>query len=236
MDHAPYCSALWAGWTSPQCWYDWQTLIAGTFAILGAIAVIYQTREARREADQRRDARALACRVMLPHQLSAVCDYSASVAQALAKAHQAAPNGNSTAIAAAWQSPLFPAEVLENLERAIEAIPIKPVIEILADILSEIQILKSRTSQLSGGSSRHQVALNRNIEDYILQAAQLHILAGNVFPFARREMDSVPDSLQWSEVRSKLFMWGIHQSSFPQMYISMDSRAKRNSAFWPDRS
>ena len=236
MGHPPYCPALWTGWTNAQCWYDWQTLIAGLIAIfaavIGATAVVCQTRQAKVQADQQSQARFLAARVTLPHRLTVICDYAERMTKELVRLHNGAiPNH----IIDPFRCPAIEVGLVEQLEKAIAVIPDPRVNGLLADVIGEMQILGSRAKQLPDlMKNQNFVGLKTNLEDYILQSVQLHLMAGNLFPFARREVDSVPEEILWDAVRTKMLFLDIHESSFPQLYKTIARRSERNPAFWPE--
>jgi hypothetical protein len=200
--------------------YDWQTLIAGVLALLAAVAtalVIYrQVRVAEEQENRRRNRRLSAARATLPLTLATIMDYTQASAHALLSSYPTSPGllGASTPLPA--HSP-FPAEAIGALERMIEATDDEAVSERLIGMITEAQVIDSRR--------RRAHATRSDVDVYLLQLAKIAGAAAVLFPYARREDETISDEYPWDEILTQLKILGVDPEIHPEAW-GIAQRAK----------
>ena len=210
----------------------WQTLVAGLLAIAAAfVGGTYIEKEisAARELEANRNRRKFAAvRATLPLTLSAVTEYSRRSASALRSIHAHA-RGN--AIPHGTPLPDFPdlpiaavSEIKETIEYADE-----DLYGALADLLGELQVHQSRTSHLQRNlrERANHVVMAANIEDDIIDAAEIFARAAALFDFARRENDGVSLEITAAAVVSALNQLDCRDHAFPQVHQTVARRYER---------
>jgi hypothetical protein len=212
--------------------YNWQTAIGAAVALLGAVFLWLQIRDAKSESNERRTRRFAAARATLPHILSEIINYLESAMEWMCDAH--AKVQQQTALA---DPPPFPTQVIESLERMIEATTVDEAAKACTAILSELQTFRSRIGTVSRASRRTnnvRVGLNLELEDYMIQAADIHRRVELLYPFARAEQDQVPDQSSATYLFKSLSLLGCSEVTFGKVYRrGNDLDKKRQSPIRP---
>ena len=210
-------------------WGDhWQTMITGVLAVGAASwaalsargqldAAKNQVSAARAQLDAQvhdaadRRARLLrSARASLPGVLSALCGHAQEVAAALFRAWPvedvAYPDMNPAAhpYAMIAQVPRFPQEIISPLQQVLEHADDALVLERIASIFCEAQVLDARTQPMGPGV---RITIGELVE-YILEAAALYARAASLFDFARGLSHTVTGDL-WNGVFSALALMEI---------------------------
>lgn len=158
---------------------EWQTLIAGLFALVGAaLTVLFLRRQISQQQDHFDHANRtleLAARVRLPHALSAFCDYTEQVAAMLIGPEQR------------WIEP--PKEAMDALYHVIQYVEPKAATQI-GNILRHHQIQLSRL--------RDSVKRGENFDEFerdsrLYDIVEMRAYVNSLFEFARGEEEIGPE-------------------------------------------
>jgi hypothetical protein len=196
--------------------YNWQTGIGAAIALLGALLLWLQIRAAETSETDRRKRRQAAARATLPHILSEVVSYLELTMDWMIAAHPEVRQNHPIA-----DPPAFPGAILTSLERMIEATSVDAVSEACAELLSELQTFRSRVQSVARATRnahRHQAGLDRNLEDYMLQAARLNYNMGPLWPFARGEADDIRDPIERTSIFGSLYTLGCNEMAFRNVF------------------
>ena len=198
----------------------WQTLIGALVALfaalLGALYLDRQTQQAARIETERRDRARAAVRAALPLWLSAICDYAKSVSGGLRPLARASGEAVPSELLLAY-SPVSPSpELIDNLQKTIESESNIHVIRVISEIMSELQVLNSRTKDFPNAPPSLLVTKS-NIEVYLLQAAKIYALASSIFSYARREVEEVDAVVTGDQLRVALRVLDLDGHEFSRL-------------------
>jgi hypothetical protein len=215
--------------------YEYQTLLAGSLAFVGAgIGAWFLNRQigqADRHERHRIERKREAARAMLPLALSSILQYateSADAAKTLLdqcedQALQPNPNLKVPAM------PRLPTEALGALKEMIEFSTANET-AVIAKIATVIQYQFSRLSSVisdagSSPSGNIHIILAINLENYILDAAEIYARVELLFNFGRRRTDSIAGSVTWGQVRVAVSLMRFHEYKYPSIYETIDRRS-----------
>mgnify|MGYP001420596450 CR=1 FL=1 len=213
--------------------YDYQTLIAGSLALIAALIaarIAYsQLAEVRRQERRAREGRLRAARATLPTALSTICAYAQETARALWAGRPAPAKfypGDYNSMQLTREqiaTPPFPAETYNSLERVVEFTTCEEVASRVESILREAQVLEARVRPLNHGAdvSLHQLVL------YILEAAAIYARAESLFAFARGQADGPTGDL-WERTFAALSIMGVDDD-----LVLEEARAQRDAGLPP---
>jgi hypothetical protein len=197
-------------------WLDhWQTLVGAGIAIpffLGAIVVPTW------QESSRLRRRFTALRATMPLTLSEVVAYALNSAKALRPCRTA--GGVNKLFITRFIRPPIPEGLVGSLERIIEAIPNRKVINRLALMIGEMQVLDSRMSGLR--TEEHE---GHYLDVMMIQAGTIHAQASSLFSFARRSRKRVR-ALPWSDVVTGLHVAEIRAAYHPDVFGLITAYAK----------
>jgi len=193
----------------------WQTLIAGLIAIVAALIgggfIMHQVRAAERLEEARRERRFRGARAGLSAVLSLIGDYRDGCAKELDRLY------------GTMKSPtlLIPRGVCEFPQPAPEVVPgLREIVElgsdheaeVVADILSHLQIVRSRQRSLSEAVQRksHLIVGAPDLESGVFDIAKLDAMASRLFDFARRRGECPARTVTNEEVLSALYRLDVH--------------------------
>ena len=184
---------------------DWQTLVAGGLALFAAgVTVRVMMRQVRiqksqldtvrKESEEQRQRRLIACRAVMPADLSSIIQYAHSCAltsgTALRMVRGEEERGE-------LSCPSLPGRVVSNLQQLIEQLDEQNAHSI-ADLLACYQIQYARLVGEFGYFNSperlgtHRIITEDNIEFTLEQTVRLFLLAESMFKFARREEQNIP--------------------------------------------
>ncbi len=202
----------------------WKDVIGAVIALLGIFFLIVQiTHTARAEREKLR-RRQLASIATLPLALSSIGGYAKRMMQAMGPIQQWDANRRRT-ITPIFDGPEVPTDAIDAIERVIEAAPDGKTASALAAILSDIQVLNSRTSGLRGADNTELSAQASMIDDNIILAANVYARTTNLFDFARSVADA-PDPEISSSI-SALNLASMRDSNYPRIHERLARRAAR---------
>lgn len=207
--------------------YDWQTIVSGLLALGAAIwaGVLLNKQIKISEAlpELERARKFVAARCLLPIHLTAILDYCDSVAQALVQFTEVDTSDDHEALDLRAALP-FPHETIVALTKVIELSNDVCLIGMLAEIISEIQVLTSRISAVEYSDRRCLGTSPSPAQIYIIQAAKIQSMASSLYQFARQEVDSISHTLNWDGVVTTLHIWSVHEEQFPQLWAYVGRR------------
>ncbi len=202
--------------------YNWQTLISGTLALIAAryagILINKQIKLSEALPEIERKRKFLAARCLMPINLTEISNYCEVVAKKLAQKH------NSVLLKSIYLSEYgpeikFPHEAVVQFSKVIELSVNICLNSTLAKIISELQVLTSRISEIRRSDVRPLGDSPSNVEIYTIQAAKIGALASNLYVYCRQETELVPSSVTWKDVESQLSTWKIYDHPAISTYI-----------------
>lgn len=200
--------------------YDWQTLVGSLIALGAAIwagrLVLKQIRQSDGQETTRRQQRFTAARSTLPLTLSAMANYAADMAHRLKTFKLAVERDHLQGLLLEPVPP--PSDAIAALERMIEATDDPNVTKMLRKMLSEVQLLQSRSAELGRVNFGERVGIPHNVDVYILQCATIYAQASALFDFARFANDDVDEAVTWAGAYNALNVMGIRDLEFPGLY------------------
>ncbi|MCI0552512.1 MAG: hypothetical protein L0287_16300 [Anaerolineae bacterium] len=177
---------------------QWQTLAAGLLALIGAFitvgVMIRGINSRRKEIEEQRRRRLMACRAAMPADLSSIIEYTHDCALVSGTAIRILRGDEDSRT---LPYPSLPARVVKNLQQLIEQLDDRNA-NLIADMLSCYQIQYARLSgELSYFNTPHRLGRERiiaehNIEYTLRKTIELFLLAESMFKFARREEPNIP--------------------------------------------
>lgn len=201
---------------------DWQSLVGGVLAIVaagvGGLFIVAQTKELRRQENDRRLRRHKAARAVMPLALSATCEYTKNCATVLRQILSSAGSGGIPTSPDYPSFPDLPRGVVKEFAEIIESSSNEGATA-LSDLLKDLQIFSSRLRSLSADlSSASSIITAHNIENNIADAAELYAKAETLFEYARGKTESVPISgPDAGRVFTALAIMGLHG---PSQYLT----------------
>jgi hypothetical protein len=216
------------------CLFEWQTLIGGVLAIsaaiLGAILLWIQIKQAERHESQRRSRKFAANRATLPLTLSEITKYARTSIAEMKSLHDQISFPSSMVLQ--FDPPNFKESSILSLRDFIDYSIYISVNDCLSEIIREVQILSSRMSDIN--LERDRSILRIEIEEYIVQAGRLNLITGILFPFARSTEDALPAYTDWEAIASHFSVsQNMPKDEYPGVYSILERRANAWSSVWP---
>ena len=210
---------------------EWQTLISGVIAIgaafIGGSYINRQIFAARKIESERIESKYVAARAIFPLTLMELSDYAQQSNRHLKSvlATQSAkliPKQPDPA-----KPPPLPAEIVKDLRRMIEYSP-DPIRERIASLVSRLQIQVSRVTSLTnelrdGYDDDHSVTVH-NIEDYILDSAEIYARSAALLRFVRGDVESVSAKPSAGDIHSALNQTGFWADFYEQLHDRVDHK------------
>lgn len=147
----------------------------------------------------------------MPLRLSQVSRYATETMKALAAVRPRIGTANVT-----LEKPELPDNLVDGLERTIEAIGKKRVVKRLSNMIGEIQVIEAR---MSGLDLEHEVGAN--VDSYLIQAATIHAQADSLYDFARRRASGTPARITWGNIRTAFHIAQVYDAYFPDVHASV---------------
>lgn len=212
---------------------EWQTLVAGLIALLGALLTVVviekQLALARETEDDRRKRKHYAARAGMPAALSELVDYSR---QSYAVFKLVAPPGNFAGARilhdAPWVSPRIPgipSSALRVMTTCIESAPTN-IMPDIANLVEEFQVLHARMLSLvqdvSPGST--MIVTWHNLHDQISDMLEYELSCQNMFDYARRRSERVSSLITRQSMHTRAFFENFHAEDYPGLAELIDRR------------
>ncbi|MFL6764188.1 MAG: hypothetical protein ACJ8FO_03220 [Sphingomicrobium sp.] len=201
-------------------WMDhWQTMITGVGAVSAAAVSIYFLRKqiASTEAEKilRRARRLAAARARLPLFLSEMTSYASAMLRMLKTCLDALASNQPIPSTIVVLKPRPPEQAIDAFAALIEATDDAEFAALIANMISEIQILDARTGDLEDLAGQ----LGRlSVQTYIMNAAKVSAYASSMYEYARRATDQPPHELDWDAVFSALILNELYDESYPELH------------------
>jgi hypothetical protein len=221
------------GWVDciVACLKDWQTLIAGAFAIgaafIGGHYIMEQVREDRRQEGHRLERAYAGARASMPLALSAVSEYAMECGRVLRPLHAQARD--ETISHQEVVIPPLPVEVIAAFQRIIETTADQNVSDVFARFLSALQVqsarLRSVAANLSPFAPSSVIVVSAELEDRILDAAVIWARAAALFEFARGKSDSPPLEFNGRDRLTALHLMGFYDYEQARLYETANRRS-----------
>jgi hypothetical protein len=198
--------------------YDWQDLVAGVLALVGAYWAVMGIRQqidvSERHEQMRLRRQHNAVRATLPLTLSGLIEPLRDMMRALDAVR---PDVRANGFTSAFNPPAVPAQYVAELQAVIASTDQRDVIVPISEVIRQIQTLWARVETLRDErEQRRRAGLEMNIDDWIMQAAQIHAIIESLFDYARDESDQGPKEVSWERAESIIFQLGIESRNLVQ--------------------
>ncbi len=208
---------------------QWETLLAGVLALVGAVLTVVKIREQIRQTSEiardQRQRQARAARSMLPLALSELSTYAQGRLGTLFLLHPCfRPDGSfdqaqARTIASSWAPAALPENVLDIFKECIEFVD-DDAAEALATLIREIQVQTSRLTQtiawIRAAGQGLLVTASHIYRDFI-DVAEILARVNTLFPFARGDQNCKFE-ITPSAIRLALTVNGIDSTNFPELW------------------
>lgn len=233
-----FCKADPEFFSQTGAFYRYQTLASGLLAIGAGGFVYHQTRTNIRLDGEREGRRGLATRSTLPHLLDRVTQYAQDSIEVLNAIRGQTVGGLTGSIkhgAIFIDPPVLPFDLIERLAIAVESLPHDVAKDAVSWLLKHLQIqnaqMMSNAAALRRPSGHRVIVGADNIDSVALTTGVVYRIASNLFPYARREVDTVP-LLTKGEILSALHIMRYDVVRKPEFYYS--SYYRDRNAVWED--
>jgi len=244
MEHAPYCR-IPADWMADpsQCWYDWQSLLAGLLAIVaafvGAMAIYCQTRQSKIQEGARLRRRHNAVRHALPVNLSEILSFLQNVMRDVFSNQNmvvmiGGPNIETCGAARTLS---------DGLTDFIESTDDSRLIEASASLIRRLQVLESNIITLrqksgiywQGPSDSGNAQLRQNeLDELIVRAGQAHALTESLFKYALDPKMAPIGNVDWDDVRRAFSLAQIEVIDGSSLAQLITLRERDHPSVWPE--
>lgn len=210
----------------------WQAQSGALLAVLaagiGATAVLIQTREGRRQAEEQRRKRLLAQRATLPLALSSVADYAEECAE---KINDLLTRQHIPGHIVVSQFPTIPQDLEKRFEQVIETCDASEARPLII-LIRRLQIQNSRIKQIQGSSQL--TLIPRNLRNRLIDAAEIYARCSALFGWARD--DEAATGITASEVKTALQLMHFDFSDGDEIDKDIDRRAENGEMDkpWPE--
>ena len=212
---------------------EWQSLIAGLIAIgaalIGGAYVQAQTRLTDQHEQDRIRRQFDSSRALLPLTLSKMSAYARESVTALKAIY---PGGEAVNVNANADLPDFPdppEAVVQQLVALIGTSRDAGIRNHVAELLSRLQVQSARMLDLrhirEWGDTR--IFTRSELDEYILNAADIYARCSNLFDYARRESSVVPDEPTPPNLSSSLNQLGVRDHAYPRVHQRLERMAAR---------
>jgi alcohol dehydrogenase class IV len=214
--------------------FGWQTLLSGILALLAALATIYLinkqiTLAAKQEAD-RRARRARAIRSTLPLALSEMTGLTHKIVADLSAIAASNPQGTLANAIRNYEFSEPSSETISILKEMIEFSDSNIAVKVLAEIISEMQIL---FANLRSPKDHKDISVTRhNLRSYACRAIKIHSLASILFSYARSEVEDIEIEDFKKSCQTALIAFGVGDHQFP----GISQAVQRIEPFRPTRA
>jgi hypothetical protein len=215
-----------AGNSCLEFWFNrYQTFIAGVLAITGALATIRGVRaqiaDATIREERRRSREELAARAVLPLALSSLIDYAETCLRGLRVLTRVARPRAVTAVS----FPALPQDIISPIRDCIRSAGPENV-RGLADLLDWVQVQHARLRDLEADLRTPRSVLGRklNVEQAIIDAAELYHRASDLFSYGRRSEEGDPPRASAAGIRSALRINRIREREWPGVFEQLARR------------
>ncbi|CAO1649879.1 hypothetical protein [Parasphingorhabdus sp. NYA22] len=214
-----------------QCLYEWQGIEAGALALLaaliGAIFLNRQISQNERHEVERIARQHKAVRATLPLALSGLCE---TMRQMLLELNDAKIVVRKQQYTKDFNPPATPDQHLSEFQAVIISTDAPSVVEPISEIIRQIQTLWSRVEVLQNKTEQERRAgLVENIDDWMIQSAQIHAMVESLFKYSRSVEEMGPSEVSWERVESVLFQLEMEDK---ELVKRINAYTKKSKNFW----
>jgi hypothetical protein len=199
----------------PTTWIAWFTTYKDVLGVLvaavGIPILLFQITQGASQERERLRRRRIAATATLPLTLSTLSGYPQGMMSALGPIQYWAAHRQAGADSV-FDAPAVPAGAIFSVEQMIEAAPTDAVARSLAAIVSDIQVLSSRTNGLRSGNASELRAQCSMVDDNVILAAKIYARIGRLFDYARTYSDEPDPPI--ARVRSALNLAGLRDGQY----------------------
>ena len=200
------------------------TGLAAIAAIAAIPFLLWQITQTSRQERHRIRARKLAALATLPVALNAIVDWATAAARAL----EAIGSVQVRIGRLPYVAPPPSSNLIEAVERMIEADPQHRIALTLAAIISEIQVLEARLSAVDLSSPARARATMGAVDDNLVRAASIYALAESLLGDARAVSENVPQD--FVRMRNALNLLNLREDRYPEAHGIIERAAQQAQA------
>lgn len=197
--------------------YDWQTLVSGFVALLGALGTVvwiqFQIEESRIQENERRERRHYAARAAMPAALSGLIQYTRGYMDVL-RAIPLPDADELVQVPEGWtvSVPVVPMEAVMVLRECIESAP-PAAMEKIAGVLETLQVINSRINNLVRVELPDQAAAIAayNMREHIADALDFYVTCSAMLAYARRDAEEINAEVTHAEISTQAFFFGFRR-------------------------
>lgn len=203
---------------------EWQTLLAGFIAIgaalIGGYYVQAQSVLSDRHEQDRIRRQFEAERALLPLTLSKMSAYSRASAGALRDIYPQEERVNIDPNAAVPAFPDPPTDEIRHLANFIRSSQDANIREVVAELLSRLQVQSARMLDLRDMHvwKEARSITKSEIDEYILNAADIYARCAGLFEYARRQSQLAPIEPAYADQQSALNQIGVRDVGYPRVH------------------
>lgn len=214
--------------------FEYQTLTGGLLALAGAFIggwlLHRQTLQSDEHERTRRQGRREAIRSVLPLALSSIARYATECAQAgRTLLDQCIGESLPGVVKNVPQLPLLPLDAIDELKQLME-LSSPEELRMISQIPRVIQFQSARLDStiryLLDPPSHIHVTTKSEIEQHVLDAAEVYARTEILFDWARREIDQMPKGTTWRRVSAALFLMNLWGYPYEGLIETVERRAR----------
>jgi hypothetical protein len=209
--------------------YNYQTVIAGAFALGAAIWTVIminkQIKQANDQETDRRHRRNRAARSMMPAALSALCDYSERSVNILLPLLTRMQQEEPAATEIVEDIPTIPVDALSTLRECIE-FGEDEIEANVAALIRKLQVQHSRLRGIKAELLSEKTLPSDNVTAYVLDALEVYARSTSLLSYARRETEDAATELTEFDFVSAAHNCNIWDNRSPE--ISLRSKLSSN--------
>lgn len=202
---------------------DWQTLIAGVLALVGAALTVAwiqrQIDQAQQLEDVRRERRHYAARSAMPAALAEFSDYAT---QQLEMLHAFGPPVDGTiTFTQAWDRkiPAVPPSAVAAFQTCIESAGLR-VRKEMAKVLEELQVMNSRLRELPNKTGIGASYLNELVAD----ALEMYVRCDGMFDYARGRASEMDIQITAEQMKTRARFSEFREQDYPTLHELLQRR------------
>ena len=207
-------------------------MLSGLGAIGAAVVTIYvlkiQINQTKAQEEDRRVRRFAASRARMQIGLSDTIQYANDAIELLKAYLDSSPvNGVQIQELDNKIRPVMPDSALLTFANIIETTDDQNFADVIADMISEIQVLGSRLKTLA---VERRMLGTSGLHSYLMNAAKVYGYAASMFEYARREVNTAPQRLDWGHAITGLNLKEIRAADYPDLHAFMQRAKDRDQA------
>jgi len=209
----------------PADWIAWFSSYKDVLTVIitgiGIPILLFQITQGARQERERLRRRRIAATATLPLTLTALSSYAQGMMKALSPLQQWAANRQHGADPA-FDGPVVSPDAIRAVEQMIEAAPSNQIARALAAIISDVQVLSSRTNALRNAGASEIRAQATSVDYNVILAATIYSRVESLFDFARTYSDEPEPPV--ARIRSALNLAGLRDNTHARVHETLARR------------